>query len=241
MGREASIDARARLPATEVQPVPGETHTTPPAGRCCKRCPMAGMRIVPGVHISFAASGDYDRNRSRVSAMHPTKNRRYGFSLVELLVVIFILGLVAALVIPAVQYTRNTARRTQCQSNLHQIGLAVDMYVDAWHAYPDAAVIPGLSELPGLHDAIRDFAEDNDEIFICPADLEFYRDFGISYQYNAEQIAGKTREQALNTGTGVRMASGDLWIAFDFDSFHGPSGMEGSRNFLYGDGHVDAP
>ena len=66
--------------------------------------------------------------------------RRSGFSLVELLVVIGITGILLALILPAVQAARESARRTQCKNNLRQIGMALHLYHDARKSFPSAYV-----------------------------------------------------------------------------------------------------
>ena len=71
--------------------------------------------------------------------------RARGFTLVELLVVIAIIGILTALLIPAVGAARARARRVQCQTNLHQIGIAFASYFSAGGeraTYPDAAELP---------------------------------------------------------------------------------------------------
>ncbi len=62
--------------------------------------------------------------------MQTSKQKAQGFTLIELLVVIAIIGILAALLLPALGRTREKARMAQCVSNLHQLGLAMQMWWD---------------------------------------------------------------------------------------------------------------
>ncbi|MGI4788065.1 MAG: DUF1559 domain-containing protein [Janthinobacterium lividum] len=104
---------------------------------------------------------------------------RKGFTLIELLVVLTIIGLLAALLFPVFLKARENANKTVCQSNLHQIGLALHQYAsDNDSDYPPDD--PELSHNPHLVWTLLMPYTHSADVFYCPDSLG---DFGRGYFY----------------------------------------------------------
>ncbi|UUO05468.1 DUF1559 domain-containing protein [Blastopirellula sp. J2-11] len=109
--------------------------------------------------------------------------RQSGFTLVELLVVIAIIGVLIALLLPAVQQAREAARRMACSNNLKQLGLALHNYHDTHRNFPLGC--QGNSERTGLHVALLPFIEQNN--------LYDQMDTKINYGSGVNAVALRTR------------------------------------------------
>jgi prepilin-type processing-associated H-X9-DG protein len=152
--------------------------------------PVASFRRTPSPRQTVNAEKGGKPHQARGS-------RRSGISLVELLVVIAVIGLVIGLLLPAVNSARELARRTACKSNLRQIGVAFQTYLDSrgasWAKFPDAAVMPSQELFfyvapvvpkptpdpsrplkPGIATALASFTEGNREVFRCPSDSDYF-------------------------------------------------------------------
>jgi prepilin-type N-terminal cleavage/methylation domain-containing protein len=125
------------------------------------------------------------------------------FTLVELLVVITIIAILAALLFPALGSAKNKAKRTVCANNLRQINLGLRMYSDE---HSDAAPpslqtsnsfpidFAGYKKLMQSYVGLNGESSARDKLFACPADT-FYYDFT---QSNLNYVAESLHDQATN-------------------------------------------
>ncbi len=119
---------------------------------------------------------------------------RRGFTLIEILVVIAIVGLLIALLLPAVQSAREAARRTQCVNNIKQLGLALHQYVDS------TGVLPPTMSLAGSGTKVAWTNGWSVQMRILPA-------IGQDPTYNAINFSVAYQQHENTTATGVVIAT----------------------------------
>jgi len=121
-------------------------------------------------------------------------------TMIELLVVIAIIGLLMSLILPAVQKTREAARRTQCANNLKQIGHALHMFCDSNNgAFPLSSHGTSDLEKTWIY-TLAPYFENVDKVRICPEDPrgpEKMEEKGTSYGLN-EYLCVPGKDEALN-------------------------------------------
>lgn len=167
---------------------------------------------------------------------HSVRPPRGGFTLVELMVVIAIIGAMIGLLLPAVQAAREQARYAQCCNNLKQIGLFTQMYRDLHRgSFPDRDMTgnwsyrvsmgrkrlgdrAALPEVFGLEPVfVREkLMPQGSGIWICPSAADWMQDIGNTYAISTAGDLGNRHHEDTDTR---------VWVWDNFNFLPAPSGL----------------
>lgn len=176
--------------------------------------------------------------------MNDRNNRQpsFGFTLVELLVVIAIIGVLVALLLPAVQAAREAARRSQCKNNLRQLGIGILNYESARAHLPPSALVDlsitstSNNESWGVHGRILNYLEQDNLRDLVDLEVGWDSQQGISdvriavfqcpndFKSEESRTFSDNRPTLWPTNYGFNLGT---WFVFD------PSTQEGGNGIFY--------
>jgi len=164
------------------------------------------------------------------------------FTLLELLIVIAIIGVLASLLLPTFGRAKESARGTACLGNLHQTGIALQLYVQDNNnklpvmrdVSPDP-VVAATNTFPDIHKVLASQLG-NTSVLRCPSDkVKFFEITGSSYAWNS-LLNGEDADHLAVFG--IKFNPHEIPVVFDKEDFHKARGANKAVNYLYADGHI---
>ncbi|HEY3856009.1 MAG TPA: prepilin-type N-terminal cleavage/methylation domain-containing protein [Verrucomicrobiae bacterium] len=163
------------------------------------------------------------------------------FTLVELLVVIAIIAVLAGLLLPALGRSKESAHSTACIGNLHQIGVALQLYVDSNRNHlpvmrdRSSDTNSPVTNAPPSPDLVLRVELGNTNVLRCPSDFTVFGQTGSSYAWNS--LLNGQNADAL-TVFGMNFTPPAIPVFYDKQNFHSALGTRRAVNYLYADGHI---
>lgn len=185
----------------------------------------------------------------------PLKGKRKGFTLIELLVVVAIIAILAALLFPVFSAAREKGRLSACTSNLKQIHLGFQSYLQDWDETFPIGWNGWQGRKPHYKEVIKPYVK-SEGVFLCPSDRgttfsqgkPAYEAWGSTYNYH--NVSWGYGDQGLaERSLGDIRSSAEAMLMWDADFFHmGVTRLDptieayknkpGRLNVLWVDGHL---
>jgi prepilin-type N-terminal cleavage/methylation domain-containing protein/prepilin-type processing-associated H-X9-DG protein len=173
------------------------------------------------------------------ASSEPPRTRGVAFTLIELLVVIAVVGVLASLLLPVLGRVKESGRSAACLSNLHQIGIALQLYVDANNnrlpVMRDRSADTNANSLPGVEVVLKTELG-NTNVLRCPSDKDhIFEQTGSSYSWNS--LLNGQNADSLKV-LGMNFDPHAIPVFYDKQNFHAARGPNKAVNYLYADGHI---
>ncbi len=205
-------------------------------------------RITGAIHLQqnrrriLPLLGERAGVRADVFTIRSTLISHAAFTLIELLVVIVIVAILAALLLPVLGRVKESARATACLSNLHQVGIALQIYVSdnnnkmpVMRDVPTDPAVAATNTFPAINNVLAPQLG-NTNVLRCPSDRQhFFELTGSSYAWNS-LLNGEDADHLKVFN--IAFSAQEIPVVYDKEDFHKARGANKAVNYLYADGHI---